>query len=194
MAFVLAEALVRSLLWFHPAIWFVLGRIQLAREQVVDQEAIGLLQNRDAYLDALVAVASISSAGSDARAVVFKEAAFGRTCKSSHEGDQNDPIENGGRNHGCVLRFAGGGVRGMWLFPFESQAQTSPDSPGITVDAGAVLLHRAPVHAPEGSTIAGTVIVQATIDAKGEVSDAHVLSGPDELRKEVLVQRAAVAL
>ena len=49
-----------------------------------------------------------------------------------------------------------------------------------------MLLHRAPVHAPEGSTIAGTVIVQATIDAKGEVSDAHVLSGPDELRKEVL--------
>ena len=55
--FVLAEALVRSLLWFHPAICFVLGRIQLTREQVVDREAVGLLQNRESYLDALVAVA-----------------------------------------------------------------------------------------------------------------------------------------
>ena len=58
------------------------------------------------------------------------------------------------------------------MFPFVSQAQTAPDSPGVTVDAGATLLHRAPVRAPEGSTAAGTVIVQATLDSKGEVSDA----------------------
>jgi TonB family protein len=74
----------------------------------------------------------------------------------------------------------------IWMFPFVGQAQTSPDSPGVTADAGATLLHRAPVHAPVGSTVTGTLTLQATLDAKGEVSDAHVLSGPDELRKEAL--------
>ena len=35
--FVLVEEAIRSALWFHPALWFVLSRIQLAREQVVDE-------------------------------------------------------------------------------------------------------------------------------------------------------------
>src|SRR5262249_41138406 len=54
---VIAEELIRALLWFHPAIWFALSRIQLAREQVVDREAVRLTENRDSYLNALVAVA-----------------------------------------------------------------------------------------------------------------------------------------
>jgi TonB family protein len=54
------------------------------------------------------------------------------------------------------------------------------------VDAGATLLHRAPVREPAGSTVTGTLTVQATLDVKGEVSDARVLSGPEELRKDAL--------
>jgi TonB family protein len=74
----------------------------------------------------------------------------------------------------------------VWMFPFVSQAQTAPDSPGVTVDAGATLLHRAPVHVPAGFTASGVVTVQATLDSKGEVSDARIVSGPEELRKESL--------
>ncbi len=55
--FVLAEESIRGLFWFHPAVWFALSRIQLAREQAVDSEVVRLL-NRDRYLDALMAVAS----------------------------------------------------------------------------------------------------------------------------------------
>ena len=32
------------MLWFHPAIWWLIGRVQLTREQVVDQEAVRLLE------------------------------------------------------------------------------------------------------------------------------------------------------
>jgi len=56
--FVLLEESIRSVLWFHPAIWFVLSRIQLAREQVVDAEVVSLTRDRERYLDALVAVAA----------------------------------------------------------------------------------------------------------------------------------------
>jgi TonB family protein len=185
--FVLAEALVRSLLWFHPAIWFVLSRIQLAREQVVDREAVGLLQNRESYLDALVAVAGHKLYPDLAPAPLFlrKRHLAARVEAVMKEINMSRSRSVAGVTAVCsAVSIAA--CAAIWMFPFVGQAQTAPDSPGITVDAGATLLHRAPVHVPEGSTAGGTVTVQATLDAKGEVSDAHVLSGPEELRKESL--------
>ena len=34
--------------------------------------------------------------------------------------------------------------------------------------------------------VQGTVVVEVKLDASGNVSDAHVVSGPDELRKAAL--------
>src|SRR5579871_2899664 len=56
--FVVAEEAIRGLFWFHPAVWFALSQIQLAREQTVDSEVVDLMSNRERYLDALVAVAA----------------------------------------------------------------------------------------------------------------------------------------
>jgi hypothetical protein len=69
-----------------------------------------------------------------------------------------------------------------------SFAQTQPagDDLGITVEAGAALRHRAPVHYPKGSIVAGTVEIEARLNPSGEVADARVVSGPEELRKEAL--------
>jgi protein TonB len=82
---------------------------------------------------------------------------------------------------------------GMVLFPLQSTAQppASPnvvaaDGPGIAVDAGAPLMHRNGVFRPSGVTATGTVVIEAPLDSKGEVSDARVLSGPDELRRVAL--------
>jgi len=50
------EELVRGLLWFHPAIGWLIGRIQLAREQVVDREVVARTGSREAYLRALVEI------------------------------------------------------------------------------------------------------------------------------------------
>ena len=55
--FSLGEEGVRALLWFHPAVWLLLARIALHREQVVDREAVRLTGSRRAYLEALRAVA-----------------------------------------------------------------------------------------------------------------------------------------
>ena len=38
--FTVVEELVRAVFWFHPAIWWLLGEIQLAREQAVDREVV----------------------------------------------------------------------------------------------------------------------------------------------------------
>jgi protein TonB len=185
--FVLAEALVRSLLWFHPAIWFVLSRIQLAREQVVDREAVDLLQNRESYLNALVAVAGYKLYPDLTPAPLFlrKRHLAARVAAVMREVNMSRSRIVAGLAAVCFAALLAA-CAAIWMFPFISQAQTAPDGPGITVNAGATLLHRAPVHAPAGSTAGGTVIVDATLDAKGEVSDALVLSGPEELRKGAL--------
>ena len=56
--FTLFEEAVRSFLWFHPAIWWVLGRIQLAREQLVDRQTIEITRARKPYLEALAQMAN----------------------------------------------------------------------------------------------------------------------------------------
>jgi TonB family protein len=55
--FSLFEEGVRSLLWFHPAVWLLFSRIALSREQVVDGEVVRLTGARRAYLEALYAMA-----------------------------------------------------------------------------------------------------------------------------------------
>lgn len=54
---VVAEELVRAILWFHPAIWWLIARVRTAREEVVDELAVGMTGQRQAYLRALLAFA-----------------------------------------------------------------------------------------------------------------------------------------
>jgi TonB family protein len=72
----------------------------------------------------------------------------------------------------------------------ETLERAMPDEPGVTIDLGdANLIHRDEVEYPEAAIqkgIQGTVVVEAALDAAGVVSDARVLSGPQELRKAAL--------
>ena len=52
---VLAEEILRSVFWFHPAMWWLISRVQLARETVVDELSILVTNARRTYLDALLA-------------------------------------------------------------------------------------------------------------------------------------------
>ena len=51
-----AEEIIRSVLWFHPAVRWLVNRIQLARELVVDREVVNRTGDRETYLRALVEV------------------------------------------------------------------------------------------------------------------------------------------
>ncbi len=57
-AFHLGEEIVRALFWFHPAVGWLIGRIRLAREQVVDCEVLQVLKSRKPYLEALLEMAT----------------------------------------------------------------------------------------------------------------------------------------
>ena len=95
-----------------------------------------------------------------------------------------------------ISRFAMGlaiPAAACWIvtgtFPLAAAPQMVNDAAGVTVDIGGALFHRAPVSYPESARkkgVQGTVMVEATLDGSGNVSDARVLSGPDELRKAAL--------
>jgi TonB family protein len=53
----LAEEALRSVLWFHPAIWYLVSRVQSAREEVVDELSVLSTNARRSYLEALLAFA-----------------------------------------------------------------------------------------------------------------------------------------
>jgi TonB family protein len=53
----IGEEIVRAVFWFHPAMWWLISRVQLARETVVDELSILTTNARRAYLDTLLAFA-----------------------------------------------------------------------------------------------------------------------------------------
>jgi TonB family protein len=53
----LFEELILTFFWFHPAFWWVMRRIRLAREQVVDRQVVALSGARKPYLRALLEIA-----------------------------------------------------------------------------------------------------------------------------------------
>jgi TonB family protein len=183
--FVLGEEFLRSVLWFHPAVWFVLARIQLAREQVVDREVVRLTGNRDGYLDALVAVAEQSLHADLAPAPLFlrKRQLAVRVREVLKEVSMSRSHIAANLTGALAVALAAARVA-VWFFPFVSSAQSVADAPGVTVSPGAPLIHRAPVRIQ--SAVAGTVIVEATLNPKGEVTDARVVSGPMELRRSAI--------
>jgi protein TonB len=58
----LADELVLSILWFHPLLWWLVDRIRLSVEQVVDREVVELVGERKPYLEALLRLAEASPA------------------------------------------------------------------------------------------------------------------------------------
>jgi beta-lactamase regulating signal transducer with metallopeptidase domain len=59
---VLGEELGLTALWFHPAVWWLVGELQLAREQVVDRLTVAATGARREYMDALFSAADLPSA------------------------------------------------------------------------------------------------------------------------------------
>ena len=185
---------VRALLWFHPAIWFLLNRVQLAREQVVDQTVVECTQDAHEYVGALLKIAASQIEPDLAPAPLF--------LRKRHLHERVDAILQGVHmsksrlvlTMSTMLTFVPA-VAGLmaWYMPLRAAAQTAePDSAGVEVKTGAFKVrHRAPVPYPLSAREKGeegTVVVSVTVDRSGEVTDARVVSstGPEELRRAVL--------
>ncbi len=187
----IGEELVRCALWFHPAIWWLLGRIQLTREQVVDHSVVEWTQSRQQYVDALLAVAASRLKSDLAPAPLF--------LKKRHLRQRVVSISEEVTMSKAKLLLSSLAVFSTlplvvgiaaWQFPLNAAPQEVRDAPGVEVKGDVYkLLHRTGIAYPADARekgIGGAVVVRVTVDAKGKVTDAQVVSGPEELRRAVL--------
>ncbi len=189
--FTLAEELVRAIFWFHPGIWWTLGEIQLAREQTVDRAVIDMMKSRDAYVDALLTIAGAGAGLDVAPAPLFlrKRHLKHRVVSILKEVRMSPKRTFSTLAAGIALLAAS-----CWFvtaaLPLQGAPQSVTDGDGVSVQMnGAQLMHRAPVSYPRDAMvkgIEGNVVAQVKTDSAGNVIDASILSGPDELRKPVL--------
>jgi TonB family protein len=177
------EQAIRAALWFHPAVWWLIGQAQLAREQTVDGLAVALTGNRAHYLHALLAMAGNRPALDLAPAALFlrKRHLKNRVALLLKEVTMSKRSLISFCATSCGVLFAAG-----WLALHTFPLQAAP----VPQDAAqSNLLHSVPPKYPPAARekhIEGAVVLEVHIDAEGHVSDTKVLSGPEELRSAAL--------
>jgi protein TonB len=195
----LIEEFAGALVWFHPAVWWVLGRVRLSREQAVDEEAVRVLGARETYVGALLAAAGAPMQFDVAPATLFmrRRHLFHRvTALMEGKAMSKRQVVTAASASAAVLMVAS--VLAVRTFPLqaEPQVQAAPAGSGtlnietpyehIRVDTGGVPLPYPPraIYPPEARAkkVEGTVFLQLRVGDNGQVIDAVVQSGPDELR------------
>ena len=181
--FTVLEQAIRAALWFHPAVWWLIGQAQLAREQTVDGEVVALTRNREQYLNALLAMAGNRPALDLAPAALFlrKRHLKNRVALLLKEVTMSKRSLISFCATSCGVLLA---ASWLALHTFPLQAAPVPQEA-----AQSNLLHSVPPKYPRAARekhIEGAVVLEVHIDAEGHVSDAKVVSGPEELRSAAL--------
>jgi len=190
--FNLLEELVLAVLWFEPPIWWLISEIRLAREEVVDREAMDAIGSRDTYVDVLLQAARIQKPMRLAPVNSF----LGRGYLVRRVASLVRPSTISRRRLVSSLAVVLGGAAlaarvAIALFPISSavHAQQTFANPIQIETGGDHLLHRATLEYPRWvieKQISGLMVVEVSIDDRGFVADARVVSGPQELRRAVL--------
>jgi TonB family protein len=184
------EELILALLWFHPGIWWLVAQIRLAREQVVDHEVVSITCARHEYVEALLEVARFTRGTRLAPATLFvrRRHLLQRAAAITKEYSMSKRRLIASLAAGvCAIVITA--RLSVWLFPLEARAQEQSVQP-ISVESGEDgLLHWARIDYPRRAMerrVEGVVAIEINIDERGQVADARVLSGPDELRRAAL--------
>lgn len=175
----LIQMTVETLLFYHPAVWWTSRRIRIERELCCDDLAVQFSGNALRYAKALITLEKMRSSSpavamaSTGGPLLYRIQRLAG-LKPGNYGTSRLPVLFTFAL--CVMCMALGvtWVRGQ-------------DSPGVHVDlVGSSVIYRSPVPPPERfkkEGVTGDVQLEVTLNDAGNVSDAHVLSGPQELRK-----------
>jgi len=202
--FVLIEQVIRSVFWFHPAIWWLVDQIQLAREQVVDREAVRLLGGRELYLEALLTVASAQVGLDWMMSPAFLRKRF---LRSRIHLLTRDSVESRKRLLSTAAGLAMLTALAVWtgarLMPLQAEAAPAPSDNSATTSApppsstakqdspkpirvgGAKqeenlikkVMPKYPVEAKK-KHVQGKVFLDVTISKEGRVESTRLVSGP----------------
>jgi TonB family protein len=193
----LVEELVLTAFWFHPAVAWVVNRIRLSREQVVDKEVVRLINARKPYMSALLEIAGGSLGPALGAAPTFlKEPQLAQRIELLVK----EVTMSKARLYLSLIAIMGllafAGYVGVWVFPLRALAQTAPagsqpaekENPPLISTAIQPVTRVIPVYPVKAKKagIEGNVRLRVTINNDGSVMDFQVLSGPPQLVKAAL--------
>jgi TonB family protein len=190
---VIGEQFITSVLWFHPAIWWVVARIQLSREEVVDDLVVRATGARRSYIEALLLFAD--------SAPVIPAAAFARRRHLFQRIQliAKEHVMSGTRVALSSLLLAAATLTAVWyssqLFPLSASPQQVNTKPGpiersATAAGSSAQIPKAlasvpPLYPNEAAAIdaSGAVVVKLTVDQNGAVAEARpvgfAIGGPN---------------
>jgi TonB family protein len=198
-AVILIEEIIRSVYWFHPAVWWLLSRIHLSREQSVDHEVVQLTGNRQPYLDSLLEIARARGRPKAVPAPLFlKERHLVQRVSLLIKEVSMNRLRLTISLAGIALLLAGTVRLASGWFPLTGtpavnqegalQPLRAPIRVGGNVQMSKLIVKVEPVY-PErakAARIRGNVTLLVTVNERGEVSDIQVSSGHPFLTEEAI--------
>ena len=195
----LFQILVETVLFYHPAVWWVSARIRHERELCCDDLAVRFCGNAVCYaraltkLERLRVTAPAMAMGSNSGPMLYRIQRLLGSAAQEYAPSKLPAVLAAALAIACfginlhrahAQETASAHTK---VFRFDGIAT---DNPGVTVDlGGASILHRSRVEYPGQArerNVDGSVLVELTLDGSGIVSGARILSGPSELRSAVL--------
>jgi len=198
---------VRAMLWFHPAVSILLGRISLSREQLIDAEVVRITGNRRSYLDALWSIARRGERPAVVPALPLLNRCdlFERVAVLTEEVNMSKQRILATMAT-VVVSVAVAGAAAAAVFPFvkttipdvalsgpateaRSSARTNDDSSPIKFEPdGDVtepnVIHKVNPKYPEEARknkVMGEVVCEAVITTEGKVADVKIAETDDEI-------------
>jgi beta-lactamase regulating signal transducer with metallopeptidase domain len=179
------EELLQAVLYFHPAVRWLVGRVRLAREQVVDAAVVERLGAREAYVDSLVEVARGAARARAVPAAPFlhqshlrervdlllREVTMSRLRTLGHAALTSTALV-------LVVSWAVAAAPLRSPAPAEPAGPTAREAPG-TPPAEPTIVHKvAPTYPPEAKAerVQGIFLIDIWVGKDGAVEKAQVVA------------------
>jgi TonB family protein len=172
-------------LWFHPAAWWLVGRIQLSREEVVDREVVEITRSREQYLEALLAMAAVRAGVFPIPASLFLRR---RHLRRRVAALMKEVSMSRLRVSTSTAALAAGVAATVWMGARWFPLQAAPVPQEQTQQKLVRVKMVQPKYPADAKLkgIEGDVVLHISVDDEGDVADAYVVSGPNELREPAL--------
>jgi D-alanyl-D-alanine endopeptidase (penicillin-binding protein 7) len=176
-----AEELVQTVFWFHPAIWWTVDQIQLAREQAVDALVVSAIGSRRAYLKAIVAFADVLPPAAFASA--FLRRRHLRRRVEAIATPQRDSLRRSLAVSTALIVLTGASaIEASRLLPLrQAGAEAQEYAPGNGVTLPVVVKEVRPHYTPQAlaARIEGTVLMTCVVATNGEPERIRVTRSVD---------------
>ena len=179
----LVEEVLRALFWFHPAVRLLLGRIDLCREQVIDQQVVRLLDRRRPYLQALWTFGHGPNPALPAAVNFFNQGHLLARVTLLTQEVRMSRFHIALSSTALLVALAFTTALGLSLFPWSSAAHAGEKAiHHVEGDVQKpIRIHGDVPSYPEAARedrIEGQVVVQSVINTEGIVESMKVVSSP----------------